>query len=150
MKMIRLRTKMEIILIVSLLLAIGVSATVTINNNGLTTTDSDLTIDFGDNSIDANNITAGNATVSNTLVLTPTTTPANPSPGMIYVNSANNKFYFYNGNTWIEGVTIVSAGTAVGVYNGSWIAHGLPGNPHGNGSITLSLRGSTQYNATRF
>ena len=33
-------------------------------------------------------------------------------------------------------------------YNGSWIAHGLGGDPGTTGSITLSLRGLNQYNAT--
>ena len=40
-----------------------------------------------------------------------------------------------------------NAGCTLG-WNGSWIAHGLGGDPGTTGSITLSLRGLNQYNAT--
>ena len=40
-----------------------------------------------------------------------------------------------------------NAGCSSG-YNGSWIAHGLGGDPGTTGSITLSLRGLNRYNAT--
>ena len=40
-----------------------------------------------------------------------------------------------------------NAGCTLG-WNGSWLAHGLGGDPGITGSITLSLRGLNQYNAT--
>jgi len=43
---------------------------------------------------------------------------------------------------------VVSSGTEENAYNGSWIAHDLPSDPNGNGSITLSLRGSSSLDAT--
>jgi len=50
------------------------------------------------------------------------------------------------GGTGNEPVTR-NAGCTQG-YNGSWIAHGVGGDPGITGSITLSLRGLNQYNAT--
>jgi hypothetical protein len=43
----------------------------------------------------------------------------------------------------------VTTGNAqVGCSNGTWIAHGLPGDPGTTGSITLAMRGPSAYNAT--
>lgn len=78
----------------------------------------------------------------------PLTEPSSPVEGMIYSNSTDNHCYYYNGANWIIMSTVLSAGTT-SAYNGSWIPHGLPGDPDGLGSITLSLRGSSTYNATR-
>jgi hypothetical protein len=144
MKVLKLRTKIEIIFTLVILLTIVVSATVTITDVRLTTTDSGLELNFANGMINTSNVT-----VSNTLVIVPSTEPTSPTAGMIYVNATNNKFYFYNGSVWIEGTTLLSSGTALNCYNGSWIAHGLPKNPTGSGSITISLRGSSNYNATR-
>lgn len=41
-----------------------------------------------------------------------------------------------------------NSGAVVSCYTGSWVAHGLVGDPGTTGSITLSLRGATEYNAT--
>jgi len=41
-----------------------------------------------------------------------------------------------------------NSGSLVDCYNGSWVSHGLSGDPGTTGSITLSLRGPSSYNAT--
>jgi len=41
-----------------------------------------------------------------------------------------------------------NSGVVVSCYNGTWVTHGLAGDPATTGSITLSLRGATAYNAT--
>jgi len=144
----KLRTKIEASVILLLMLVVSVSATVTITDVSITTSDSSLIIDFDDNWISANNASFENATIGDILTLTPTTEPTSPIEGTIFCNSTDHHMYFYNGTMWVLLSVTVNAGTAVGVYNGSWIAHGLPGDPHINGSITLSLRCSTTYNAT--
>lgn len=40
------------------------------------------------------------------------------------------------------------SGVVVNCSNGTWIAHGLAGSPDPTGTITLSLRGPSAYNAT--
>lgn len=47
-----------------------------------------------------------------------------------------------------DGFITENSGAVVSCYNGSWIPHGLAGDPATTGSITLSLRGTTNYNAT--
>lgn len=64
LKKLRLRTKIEVVLILLIFLIISVSATITITPTGLTTTDSSFTLDFDDNSMAIDNISAGNITVS--------------------------------------------------------------------------------------
>jgi len=46
------------------------------------------------------------------------------------------------------GFVTQNCGAVVTCSNGTWIAHGLAGDPSTTGSITLSFRGPTQYNAT--
>jgi hypothetical protein len=51
----------------------------------------------------ANTLTVnGKVTVSNSLVLQPTTQPANPATGQIYFDQANNNLAFYNGTQFIN------------------------------------------------
>lgn len=51
---------------------------------------------------------------------------------------------------YVDGVKypVTNGDAQVTCSNGTWIAHGLPGDPATTGSIVLSLRGPTQYNAT--
>lgn len=53
----------------------------------------------------------------------------------LYIN--NTRFYPANSGSELE------------AYNGTWIAHGLGGDPAIAGSIALSLRGPSEHNATR-
>jgi parallel beta-helix repeat protein len=46
------------------------------------------------------------------------------------------------------GFVTENSGCAVSCHNGSWIRHGLAGDPSTTGSITLSLRGLDYYNTT--
>jgi len=41
-----------------------------------------------------------------------------------------------------------NSGSVISCANGSWVPHGLSGDPGTTGSITLSLRGASSYNAT--
>ena len=130
MKKIKIRTKVEAGLVAMLLLAITASATVLISDSELVTSSGNFRIDFT------------NASIGTVLVLEPQATePASPTVGMIYCNATDDHMYYYNGTNWIDLAVTVNSGTALNVYNGSWVAHGLPGDPHINGSITLSLRG---------
>lgn len=99
------------------------------------------------NSMD--NTTFDNITLNDFLLLNGMAAePTNPVEGMIYSNSSDHHCYYYNGTRWRLLSVVVSSGTAANAYNGSWIAHGLPSDPHGSGSITLSLRGSSSIDAT--
>ena len=61
----KLKTKIEVGLVMLFLVAISISqATVTINNSSITTTDSTLNIDFVNNYINVSNITTGVINVS--------------------------------------------------------------------------------------
>jgi len=58
-------------------------------------------------------------------------------------NSGTNTVIQYN-----RGFLTENNGAEVTCYNGTWIPHGLAGDPGTTGSITLALRGATSYNAT--
>jgi hypothetical protein len=70
------------------------------------------------------------------------------SPGFLEVNEINATGYYWSGQNRTEMMAYpVNSGATVGS-NGTWIPHGLVGDPGTNGSITLSLRGPSAYNAT--
>lgn len=68
MKMFKFRTKIEVVTVVFLIftaiISASISASVTINDRGLTTSSSDFNLDFDDNNMTVENISAGNITVS--------------------------------------------------------------------------------------
>lgn len=84
----------------------------------------------------------------------------------IEVESANATYYYLDdtnitdrlGGDWEVGLTApyfnntsgvyFNSGSTINCYNGTWIPHGLSGDPSTTGSITLSLRGASEYNAT--
>ena len=87
------------------------------------------------------------------IIRTENLTAADLVVGFSWYDTTNNVLYVYNGTKWVgdvlqERVVYTNGGTATGVYNGSWIDHGLPGDPDGRGSITLSLRGSSTLDDT--
>jgi hypothetical protein len=71
------------------------------------------------------------------------------SSGDVSLGGLTNTF---EGNVVITGNLYagnIKSGSVINCSNGTWIAHELPGDPATEGSITLALRGPSQYNETR-
>jgi len=64
-----------------------------------------------------------------------------------YIN-ATRGYYIGDQNVTVTLKYPGRSGIVTTCSNGTWIAHGLDGNPGLNGTITLSLRGPSAYNAT--
>jgi len=70
------------------------------------------------------------------------------SPGFLEVNEINATGYYWSGQNRTEMMAYPVNSGATLSSNGTWVPHGLVGDPGTNGSITLSLRGPSAYNAT--
>lgn len=71
--------------------------------------------------------------------------------GSIETTDLNVTGDWYRGTENVTDIILgnyIKSGSVITCYNGTWIPHGLPGDPGTTGSITVSLRGPSSYNAT--